>query len=85
MTDDNDELRRELRRRLDAQAEQREAMLTELRQLQAGSDHGHGAMNDALRGVRGSPMPDGPEGPKSMNDALRAAAGRPPLDGKGRQ
>lgn len=73
---DNEGLMRELRERLDADEKRRGEMLEELRELQAGTDRGgHEAMNDAIRGVRGSPMPDGP---KTMNEAIRGAAGRPP-------
>jgi len=81
----NAELMRELRRRLDAQAQRQEELMAELRQLRGqGDGHPDGAatINDAIRrgaGQRTAPAgKEGADGASTMNDSIRAAAGRPP-------
>ena len=83
MTDQN-ELMRELRRRLDAQAQHQEDLMAELRQLRGQGDgppDGAREINEALRRAGGrvtAAKKEGAAGDSPMNDAIRAAAGRAP-------
>ena len=83
----NAELMRELRKRLDAQAQHQEELLAELRQLRGQGDgppDGGREINEAIRRAGGRGAPTAHDGPtdaspmNSMNDAIRAATGRAP-------
>ena len=81
---DNAALMRELKRRLDAQAQRHEELMAELRQLHGQGDgppDGAATINDAIRraaGQRTAPAAEeGADGASTINDAIRAAAGRP--------